>query len=123
MDVVRVAEIIHGEPSPETVGLIGDRRLASAFGKGLVELDHIPNSARPTVVAEIDGRVVGVLEYTIGEAMNVTLAHLRLALRVAGLARLVACAPGVLLVRAAGPRASVLRLRVANGAIVRTSDP
>ena len=44
MDVVRIAEIIHGEPSPETIGLAGDRRLASAFGQGLVELDHIPNS-------------------------------------------------------------------------------
>jgi hypothetical protein len=55
VDVVRIAEIIHGEPSPETVGLVGDRRLASAFGKGLVELDHIANSAKPTVVAEIDG--------------------------------------------------------------------
>jgi hypothetical protein len=74
MDVVRMAEIIHGEPSPETVGLVGDRRLASAFGEGLVELDHIPNSAKPTVVAEVDGRVVGVLQYTIGEGMNVTLA-------------------------------------------------
>jgi GNAT superfamily N-acetyltransferase len=45
MDVVRIAQIIHGEPSPETVGLVGDRRLASAFGEGLVELDHIPNLA------------------------------------------------------------------------------
>jgi GNAT superfamily N-acetyltransferase len=96
MDVVRIAEIIHGEPSPETVGLVGDRRLASAFGEGLVELDHIPNSAKPTVVAEIDGRVVGVLQYTIGEGVNVTLAHLRLALRVTGLARLVWSLPRLL---------------------------
>jgi GNAT superfamily N-acetyltransferase len=89
MDVVRIAEIIQGEPSPEAVGLVGDRRLASAFGEGLVELDHVPNAAKSTVVAEIDGGVVGVLQCTIGEGMNVTLAHLRLALRLAGLARLV----------------------------------
>jgi ribosomal protein S18 acetylase RimI-like enzyme len=83
-DVARIAEIMHGEPRDEALGLIGDADLARKFGIGLVELDNIPNPAKPTVVALDERRVVGVLQYTRGESFSTTPAHVRLALRVFG---------------------------------------
>ncbi len=93
-DLERVAEFMHGDPGPETAGIIGDRDLAAAFGKGLVELEGIPNAAKPTIVAQLGDLVVGVLQYTIGTSdAGVTLARARLALRVAGPTRLVHSLP------------------------------
>jgi GNAT superfamily N-acetyltransferase len=93
-DVERIAEIMHGDPGPELLAIVGDRSLARAFGKGLVVLEHIPNAARPTVVAESDGGVIGVLQYTIGTSdAGVTMERVRLALRVAGPVRLVRAIP------------------------------
>lgn len=84
-DVERIAEIMHGEPMPELLALVGDPERASKFGKGLVMLERIPNAARPTVVAERDGAVVGVLQYTLGPSdQGVTMEGVRLALKVAG---------------------------------------
>jgi ribosomal protein S18 acetylase RimI-like enzyme len=83
-DVARIAEIMHGEPRREALGLIGDVDLARKFGTGLVLLDHIPNAAKPTVVATRDDDVVGVLQYTCGQSDRTTFAHVRLAFRVFG---------------------------------------
>jgi GNAT superfamily N-acetyltransferase len=84
-DVERIAQIIHGEPGDESVALTGSVDRARRFGYGLVNLDAIPNAARPTVVAESDGRVVGVLQYTRGQSGTpITLGHVRLAVSVMG---------------------------------------
>jgi ribosomal protein S18 acetylase RimI-like enzyme len=78
-DIARVVEIMHGEPREEALGLLGDADRARKFGTGLVELD-----SKPTVVAIQNHVVVGVLQYTVGASDHITLAHVRLALRVFG---------------------------------------
>jgi ribosomal protein S18 acetylase RimI-like enzyme len=85
-DVERIAEVMHGEPSAEAVALIGTVDLARRFGRGLVRLDEIPNPAKPTIVAQDDGLIVGVLQYTRGEAaaVRLSLAQARLALGIFG---------------------------------------
>jgi len=84
-DVRRIAEIIHGEPGNESVALTGGVDRARRFGNGLVALDEIPNASKPTVVAESDGRVVGVLQYSRGQTGTpITLGHVRLAVSVMG---------------------------------------
>jgi ribosomal protein S18 acetylase RimI-like enzyme len=93
-DVERIAEIMHGDPGPDLVGLVGDPERARAFGRGLVMLERIPNPTRPTVVAESGGAVVGLLQYTLGTAAtDVNLERVRLALRVAGPVRLARAVP------------------------------
>jgi GNAT superfamily N-acetyltransferase len=93
-DVESIAHIMHDEPGPELLGFVGDPERARAFGEGLVKLEHIPNVARPAVVAESDGAVVAVLQYTLGTSnAGVTLERARLALRVVGPIRLARAIP------------------------------
>jgi ribosomal protein S18 acetylase RimI-like enzyme len=93
-DVERIAEIMHGEPGPELVGIVGDSERARRFGRGLVLLERIPNVARPMVVAESGGAVVGVLQYTLGTpTTGANVERVRLALRVAGPVRLARALP------------------------------
>jgi ribosomal protein S18 acetylase RimI-like enzyme len=95
-DVDRIAEIMHGEPGPELVGIVGDRERASAFGRGLVRLERIPNASRPAVVAERDDLVVGVLQYALGRSHSpVDLQTVLLAVRVGGLIRTLQSLPRV----------------------------
>jgi ribosomal protein S18 acetylase RimI-like enzyme len=95
-DVERIAEIMHGEPGPELVGVVGNRERASAFGRGLVRLERIPNAARPAVVAERDDLVVGVLQYTLSRSHSaVDLQRVLLALRVGGPIRTLRSLPRV----------------------------
>jgi ribosomal protein S18 acetylase RimI-like enzyme len=93
-DAARIADIMYGDPGPELIGLVGDRTVAAAFGKGLVALERLPNDKRPTVVAERDGTVVGVLQYTVERNDERDgLATARLALRVGGPLRVLRAIP------------------------------
>lgn len=84
-DVDRIAQLIHNVPTAETAALVGDLGRARAFGIGLVELDRIPNPDKPTVVAERDGAIVGVVQYTVDRPGSpITLEHVRLVFRIAG---------------------------------------
>ena len=87
-------EIFAGQPSPEVVALVGDVRLAGELNRGLLELEGLPNPRKPTVVATVGGRVEGFLQYSVyREGMSVSLAHVRLALRIAGPLRLLRSIP------------------------------
>jgi ribosomal protein S18 acetylase RimI-like enzyme len=93
-DVERIGQIMNDPPGAEMLAMVGDRAIATAFGNGLLALEHIPNPDRPTVVGEIDGDVVGFLQYTLGSRpMKLGLGHIRLALRVAGVVRSVRSIP------------------------------
>jgi len=93
-DVGRIGTIMNDPPGPEMLAMVGDRAIATAFANGLLELEGIPNPERPTMVAEIDGRVVGFLQYTLGASpMKIGLAQIRVALCVAGPIRLVRSIP------------------------------
>jgi ribosomal protein S18 acetylase RimI-like enzyme len=91
-DVDRIAEIISGEPSREAIGICGDERLARRFGMGFVRLPGSPQGWRPSTVAEIGDRVVGVIQAGHGEDMGISVPIALLAVRTFGPFRL----PGVL---------------------------
>ncbi|MEO7666514.1 MAG: N-acetyltransferase [Dehalococcoidia bacterium] len=61
----RIAEIIFGDPPPESVWMTGSKRRARALGKVMVRLGG-EMSWENTTVAEIDGRVVGILQPALG---------------------------------------------------------
>jgi ribosomal protein S18 acetylase RimI-like enzyme len=62
-DTERIAEIMHGEPLGEVVGLSGgDRRLAARFGKEMVRMPGSPQGWQGTVIAELAGEAVGILQ-------------------------------------------------------------
>lgn len=61
-DTERIAEIIAGEPGQEPVGITGGRERARAFGLGMARLPNGPWGWQRTVVAELDGQVVGILQ-------------------------------------------------------------
>jgi ribosomal protein S18 acetylase RimI-like enzyme len=95
-DVARVSEIMNDPPGEEMLGLVGDPVRAVRFGHGLLELQHQPNPARPTFVADVDGRVGGFLQYTFdAQAMRVGMSEVLLAIRVAGPVRLVRAIPAL----------------------------
>src|SRR5438105_10278254 len=60
-DTDRIAELFGGDPGEEASGIAGSRDKAIAFGTGMVRLPDGPQSWRHTVIAELDGRVVGIL--------------------------------------------------------------
>lgn len=65
-DTNRIAEIIAGEPGQEAIGLTGDAERARVFGMAMVRLPHSPMGWERTVVAELDGRVVGIVQAGAG---------------------------------------------------------
>jgi ribosomal protein S18 acetylase RimI-like enzyme len=95
-DLARVAAVMHDSPGPELLALIGDAATASAFGKGLVELAGVTNPARPTIVAERDDVIVGVLQYSVDGSSETNVGDVvRLGLRVAGPVRFLRALPRV----------------------------
>jgi ribosomal protein S18 acetylase RimI-like enzyme len=77
-DVEEIIDVICGEPGDDAIALMGTTELAQEYRKRIVELERIPNSSRPTVVAQAGDRVVGLLQYRIGEGgRHGALAHLR----------------------------------------------
>ena len=63
-DTERIAEIIFGEPRPEAVRGIGLGRIdrVRAIGSAYVRMPGSPKGWQQTVVAELDGEVVGVIQ-------------------------------------------------------------
>jgi predicted N-acetyltransferase YhbS len=62
-DVADVARIAHAEPGAEAIGLMGNVDLARRYGEALIRMERIPTGAKRTIVAEQEGRVVGVAQY------------------------------------------------------------
>jgi ribosomal protein S18 acetylase RimI-like enzyme len=84
-DIQRIEEIRLQHAYPGHIALMGSVDLAKRYGSGRTALDRIPNRLRVTVVAEISGRVEGVLQYTYGaDVKGNRLEHLRLLLSLLG---------------------------------------
>ena len=66
-DMDRVFEIVHAVPGEESVALMGNEKLAQEYDRGFGRLP-IPNESRITMVAEVNGRVLGLLQYRFGDA-------------------------------------------------------
>ena len=83
-DAELVAEIVAGEPSEESIGICGDRERARAFGMALAR-SHVRDGGVRTIVAELEGRLVSVLQTTDGVGdVGITRAVAAIALRVFG---------------------------------------
>src|SRR3990172_9952280 len=66
-DTDRIAEILHGEPGQEAVGLcFGSAQLARALGYALVRLPGTPQGWEHTVLAALNEEPVGVLQASGG---------------------------------------------------------
>lgn len=61
-DTQRIAEIVAGEPGQEAIAIAGCVEGARDFGMALVRLPGSPQGWQRSTVAEIDGKVVGVLQ-------------------------------------------------------------
>ena len=61
-DSNRIAELLGGDPGAEAIGLAGSPEKAIAFETGIVRLPNSPQGWRHTVVAELDGTVVGIMQ-------------------------------------------------------------
>lgn len=61
-DTERIAEIMFGEPGREAIGLTLDRERAREISKAIVRLPGSPQGWQNTVLAELDGGPVGVLQ-------------------------------------------------------------
>jgi ribosomal protein S18 acetylase RimI-like enzyme len=85
-DTERIAEIIAGEPGQEAIGITGSAEYARRFGLALVRLPNSPQGWQFTVVGEINGEVVGIMQGS-GDPpqLKVTPAIALLALRTFGL--------------------------------------
>lgn len=87
-DTQRIAEIL-AEPGQEAISICGNARLARRFGLGFVRLPGSPQGWRRTTVAEVDGRVAGLIQAGHGaEDFGITPAIALLALRTFGPFRL-----------------------------------
>jgi len=62
-DTNRIAELTAGEPGAEEIALFGDAEKARAFGMAVVRLPGSPVGWERTVLAELDGRVVGMVQF------------------------------------------------------------
>ena len=79
-----VAELVGGDPSQESIGVCGDRERARAFGMALARASLFEGVVR-TIVAELEGRPVAVLQTTDGTGdVGITRAGAAIALRVFG---------------------------------------
>jgi ribosomal protein S18 acetylase RimI-like enzyme len=72
-DIDRVAEIIHGSPGPEAVALVGGEERARRFGFAITRLQAKGRGWRRTILAEVGGRPVAVLQWRLGSEPALTL--------------------------------------------------
>lgn len=61
-DTNRIVELLGGDPGDEAIGLAGSREKAIAFGMGVVRLPNSPQGWKHTVVAELGGKVVAMMQ-------------------------------------------------------------
>ena len=61
-DTNRIAELLAGDPGRESIARAGSAERAIAFGTGIVRLTNSPQGWRHTAVAELDDRVVGIIQ-------------------------------------------------------------
>lgn len=61
-DTERIAEIMFDDPGREAIGLVGGEERAREISKALVRLPGSPQGWRHTVLAELEGEPVGVLQ-------------------------------------------------------------
>jgi len=61
-DTNRIAELLAGDPGQEAIGLTGDAGRARKFGMAMVGLPNSPQGWNRTVVAELDARVVAIIQ-------------------------------------------------------------
>ena len=83
-DAGRIVDIMFSDPPREAVALLGSAERARLFGAGLIEMQGVPDPARPTRVAARNGEIVGVLQYTRGAPHDDTLALVRLVFKACG---------------------------------------
>ena len=67
-DVDRIIEILNSVPGEEAVAFMGSAERALRYDDMMFRLDPIPNESRKTMLAEADGRVLGVFQYQFGDA-------------------------------------------------------
>jgi ribosomal protein S18 acetylase RimI-like enzyme len=92
-DAGRIAEVLSGDPGQEATAICGDAGLARRFGMAFVHLRDSPQGWRHTAVAELNGRVVGIIQAGgATEELRITPGLAFLAVRTFGPWRL----PGVL---------------------------
>jgi len=84
-DVERIAEIISGEPGVEAVAIAGCVEAARDFGMALVRLPDSPQGWERSTVAELDGRVVGVVQAGEDLSFRISPRLLRLVVRTFGI--------------------------------------
>jgi len=78
-DIPRIEQIRLQHVYPGHLALMGSDDRAMRYSSGRTKLDRIPNAAKVTVVAEVDGTVEGVLQYTFGsDAPRAGFDHARL---------------------------------------------
>ena len=84
-DTERIAEIISGEPGQEAIGLTGNADRARALGMAWVRMPNSPQGWQHTVVAEMDGEVVAIMQAgSDPQEFKLTPAAALLAIRVLG---------------------------------------
>ena len=88
-DAARVAEIQHGVPGSELVGLFGSVDRARRFGLRQTTRRGVLDDRRPVIVACRDGRVVGFAQWSIGDVERTGLRDVLDALAVVGVGGLV----------------------------------
>jgi len=61
-DTNRIAHLFGGDPGDEAIGIAGDAGRARQFGMAMVRLPNSPQGWKRTVVAELSGQVVGIIQ-------------------------------------------------------------
>lgn len=84
-DTERIAAIMFDDPGQEAIGLIGGEEQAREIGNALVRLPGSPQGWQHTVLAELEGEPVGVLQAGINPVgVKITLRLALTALRILG---------------------------------------
>lgn len=88
-DMQRIAELISGDPGDEAVGLVGDRLLARKLGMALDQAGGSTGGWKDSVMADLDGKTVGVIQAGDLREFSIRLSDVWLTLRILGPVRMV----------------------------------
>lgn len=87
-DAERIAEIVAGDPGREAVGIAGDEDRARAMGMVIARMEGMPagpGGLHHTVLAELDGETVGIVQARSGtDRFKITPAVALAAIRIFG---------------------------------------